>query len=203
MRHGDVWRGLDLLARNHGLTASGLAKLAGLDATAFNKSKRSPEDGRPRWPSTESLSRVLDAVGVDLVEFAELVAGRRKPSLPHCLHTDPELGRFVDPAKRALVQSRETVEIVNADAACLVEVASDEFAPNYQTGDRLIVSSTASLAPGARVMIRRKAGDVEVQTLVSRTPSRFELRPLSGAGRTQSVSADDIDWIVRILWVSQ
>ena len=67
MQHGDIWRGIDLLARNHGLSTSGLAKLAGLDATAFNKSQRLPKDGRPRWPSTESISRALDAVGVALI----------------------------------------------------------------------------------------------------------------------------------------
>ncbi|MEL6861954.1 MAG: helix-turn-helix transcriptional regulator, partial [Pseudomonadota bacterium] len=53
MQHGDIWRGLDELAARSGLSTSGLARLAGLDATAFNKSKRQSKDGRLRWPTTE------------------------------------------------------------------------------------------------------------------------------------------------------
>ena len=62
MQHGDIWRGVDRLAHKHGMSPSRLAKLAGLDATAFNKSKRVSKTGRLRWPSTESLARALAAV---------------------------------------------------------------------------------------------------------------------------------------------
>ena len=48
-----VWAAIDALAERYSLSASGLAKRAGLDSTAFNKSKRLSADGRPRWPSTE------------------------------------------------------------------------------------------------------------------------------------------------------
>ena len=61
MRHEDVWRALDALAAEHGLSASGLARKAGLDPTAFNPSKRIGADGRARWPSTESVAKVLTA----------------------------------------------------------------------------------------------------------------------------------------------
>ena len=47
-------------------SASGLAKRAGLDPTSFNKSKRVTGEGRPRWPSTESLAKVLEATGASL-----------------------------------------------------------------------------------------------------------------------------------------
>ena len=75
LKHQDIWRAIDLLAESHGLSASGLAKLAGLDPTSFNPSKRSTPDGRPRWPSTESLARALEAVGAGFDDFAAL-AGR-------------------------------------------------------------------------------------------------------------------------------
>ena len=61
MRHDDIWRALDALAAEHGLSASGLARKAGLDPTAFNPSKRIGADGRARWPSTESVAKVLNA----------------------------------------------------------------------------------------------------------------------------------------------
>ena len=75
MKHEDVWRALDTLAAEHGLSASGLARKAGLDATTFNRSKRRMGDGRARWPSTESLSKVLNATGASLESFTALVGG--------------------------------------------------------------------------------------------------------------------------------
>ncbi len=65
----------------HGLSPSGLAKLAGLDPTTFNKSKRAA-GGKLRWPSTESVAKALKAVGASLDEFVALVeperVGRRR-----------------------------------------------------------------------------------------------------------------------------
>ena len=75
MTHEDIWRALDALAAEHGLSASGLARKAGLDATAFNPSKRVGADGRARWPSTESVAKVLAATGAGFSEFAALVTG--------------------------------------------------------------------------------------------------------------------------------
>ena len=69
MKHEDIWRALDTLAAENGLSASGLAKRSGLDATTFNPSKRRMPDGRARWPSTESLAKVLDATGASLEAF--------------------------------------------------------------------------------------------------------------------------------------
>jgi phage repressor protein C with HTH and peptisase S24 domain len=74
--HEELWRGIDTLAAEKGLSPSGLAKAAGLDPTSFNRSKRCTATG-PRWPGTESLSRVLAATGTSLESFAVLVAGAR------------------------------------------------------------------------------------------------------------------------------
>ena len=40
LTHGKIWTAIDALARRYGLSPSGLANRAGLDATAFNPSKR-------------------------------------------------------------------------------------------------------------------------------------------------------------------
>src|ERR1700743_1944834 len=77
MKHEDVWRAIDTLAAENGLSAAGLAKAAGLDATTFNPSKRRMPDGRARWPSTESVAKVLDATGASLEAFTSLVSGAR------------------------------------------------------------------------------------------------------------------------------
>ncbi len=73
LSHSAIWDAIDSLASRHGFTPSGLAKLAGLDPTAFNRSKRISRDGRERWPSTESIAKLLDATGESFDAF--LAAG--------------------------------------------------------------------------------------------------------------------------------
>ena len=71
LTHAQIWTALDRLAARAGLSASGLAKKAGLDPTTFNKSKRITPDGR--------AALALDRVG-------RQVARRRpaSPSTPSC-----------------------------------------------------------------------------------------------------------------------
>ena len=78
--HQKVWNAIDAIAWNATLSPSGLAKAAGLDATAFNPSKRVGAGGRQRWPSVETIQKILDATGATWFEFARLVGtGSPKP----------------------------------------------------------------------------------------------------------------------------
>ena len=72
MTHSDVWRAIDLLAAQNGLSISELARQAGLDRTACAKSKRR-RYGRPRWPSTENLSRIPQATDPNMSQFSALL----------------------------------------------------------------------------------------------------------------------------------
>src|SRR5256714_3868874 len=76
LTHSDIWNAVDRLAARAGLSASGLAKKAGLDPTTFNKSKRITPEGRPRWPSTESVAKSLDATGLTVDTFVSLITDR-------------------------------------------------------------------------------------------------------------------------------
>ena len=75
--HKQVWNAIDTIAERYGFSASGLARKAGLDPTSFNPSKRNGPDGRPRWPTMESIDRVLNASGATLEEFTDLLTGRK------------------------------------------------------------------------------------------------------------------------------
>ncbi|CAG4923201.1 unnamed protein product [Acidocella sp. C78] len=75
MQHDDIWRAIDALAAQRGLSASALARSAGLDPTSFNPSKRRAPDGRLRWPSTESIAKILAASQTGFETFAALAAG--------------------------------------------------------------------------------------------------------------------------------
>ncbi|GBQ89525.1 hypothetical protein AA23498_0643 [Acetobacter nitrogenifigens DSM 23921 = NBRC 105050] len=65
------WELLDLAAAECGLSVSGLAKAAGLDATALNPSKRFAPDGRRRWLRMDTVFRLLDIAEISLARFAE------------------------------------------------------------------------------------------------------------------------------------
>ena len=74
LSHKQIWSAIDALAARYGHSPSGLARSAGLDPTTFNKSKRLGPQGRLRWPSTESLAKILQVTGASLDDFVSLVA---------------------------------------------------------------------------------------------------------------------------------
>jgi hypothetical protein len=94
--HQKVWNAIDAIAWNARLTPSGLAKAAGLDVTAFNPSKRVGPGGRQRWPSVETVQKVLDATGTTWFAFARLM----EESTANASHVQ---GRFPD--RQALTAS--------------------------------------------------------------------------------------------------
>ena len=73
MQYEQVWDAVDKLAKLHGLSPSGLAKKAGLDATTFNKSKRTRNNGKQRWPSLDSINKILEACNISFEQFYQLI----------------------------------------------------------------------------------------------------------------------------------
>ena len=73
MTHDELWGGICNLAAEFNMSCSGLARAADLDPTIFNYSKRFTKYGQNRWLSTYTLSRILDATGITLAEFATLL----------------------------------------------------------------------------------------------------------------------------------
>ena len=205
MQHGDIWRGLDLLAEQNGLTISGLAKLAGLDATAFNKSKRVAKDGRHRWPSTESIARALEAVQVDMGEFAALVMGSYRHSIPIL---DLQQASVSDAFEggRPVLQHWERIRFSRSvgDARLFaIELTGAEGTPIYRAGERIIASSSAEVRNGDRVLAQLTCGKLILARLKRQTANRIELTSFSYRERSVSYKSAEIAWIARILWVSQ
>ena len=107
LSHERVWAAIDALAARNSLSASGLAKRAGLDSTAFNKSKRASSDGRPRWPSTESLAKIIEATGSSVDEFMRLLGetaaaprkrAPRRAAVPLVGNAQAGAGGYIDDA---------------------------------------------------------------------------------------------------------
>jgi phage repressor protein C with HTH and peptisase S24 domain len=213
MKHDDIWRALDTLAAEHGMSASGLAKRSGLDATTFNPSKRRMPDGRARWPSTESLAKVLDATGASLETFTALVTGsQRAVSTVRPPRRIPLLGLaqagqdgFFDDAGFPVGGSWDEVGLpeVGDPHAYALEIAGDSMEPVFRDGDMVVVSPLAPIRRGDRVVAKTMAGEVMAKQLARRSAKRVELKSLNPAHRDRSFDLAEIAWLHRIIWASQ
>jgi phage repressor protein C with HTH and peptisase S24 domain len=211
LSHARIWAAIDQLAARHDLSASALAKRAGLDPTTFNPSKRKAVDGRQRWPSTESIAKVLDATGTDVAAFFGYVAApageregpfRRVPLLGLA---QAGAGGFFDDGGFPVGQGWEEVTLPNGhdDGAYALEVTGDSMMPLYRDGDIIIVSPNAPVRPGDRVVVKTRAGEVMAKVLQRKGPRGIELLSLNPDHPSRSLQADEVDWVARITWASQ
>lgn len=213
MKHEDIWRALDTLAAENGLSVSGLARASGLDATTFNPSKRCMPDGRARWPSTESLAKVLNATGASLEAFTALVTGARALSghrttvqrrIPLIGFAQAGNNGFFDDGGYPVGGSWDEVslpEIGDMNAYAL-EIAGDSMDPVFRDGDMVIVSPAAPIRRGDRVVVRTTSGQVMAKQLSRRSARRVELKSLNPDHRDYSFDLKEVAWIHRIVWAS-
>jgi phage repressor protein C with HTH and peptisase S24 domain len=207
LSHAKLWQALDGLAEREGLTASGLARRAGLDATSFNRSKRLGPGQRPRWPSTESLTRVLEATGTSLAEFAELArdAGERPRTLPLLGLAQAGQDGFFDEAGLPSGEGWDQTELPRAkDTLFSLRISGDSMVPLYRDGDRVIVDRDASdVRRGDRVVVRTIGGETLAKEIASLSARSITLASINPAYPPRTLARREIAWISRIQWVSQ
>jgi len=219
MRHDDIWRALDTLAAEHGLSPSGLARRAGLDPTAFNISKRRMPDGRARWPSMETLAKVLDATGTKLDQFTALVNGARTIARGGLAEGEPAPRRmvpligltqagsngFFDDGGYPIGGGWDEVSLpeIGDPNAYALEISGDSMAPVFRDGDLIIVSPAAAIRRGDRVVVRTMTGQVMAKQLVRQSARRIELKSLNPSHPDHSFDLSAVAWMHRIIWASQ
>lgn len=219
LSHDKIWTAIDRLAESRQMTASGLARRAGLDPTAFNKSKRLGPDGRMRWPSTESIAKVLEATGASLDQFMDLIRSDDAPGLPAGsfppqVASIPLLGfaqagagGFFDDAGFPAGQGWDLVDFPASPAqkanVYALEVQGDSMMPLYRDGDMLIVEPGAQVRRGDRVVVKTKEGEVMAKVLSRQTARAIELLSLNPDHPTRQLDMRDVEWIARIIWASQ
>lgn len=210
LSHRALWDGIDALAQRHGLSVSALAKVAGLDATAFNVSKRVSKDGRERWPSTESISKVLDATGETMDSF--LAGGTflhhdssRFQTVPLLGLAQAGAGGFFDSAGFPAGQGWDEVSLPSPGDPGIyaLEIQGDSMEPLYREGDRVVVSPTEQVRRGDRVVVKTREGEVMAKILFRQTANQIELHSLNPAYGPRIINSKDIEWIARIIWASQ
>ncbi|WP_043342010.1 S24 family peptidase [Belnapia moabensis] len=214
MTHEEIWRALDALAAENGLSASGLARKAGLDATAFNPSKRIGADGRARWPSTESLAKVLAATGTGMADFASLVTGmvalpRARGALGRRI---PLIGLaqaggegYFDDGGFPVGGGWDEIGLpdIGDPHAYALEISGESMEPVFRDGDMVIVSPGAPIRRGDRVVVRTQKGEVMAKELKRQSARRVDLRSLNPAHPDYTFDLAELNWMHRIVWSSQ
>jgi len=208
LTHPQIWRAIDALAARNSLSPSGLAKLAGLDPTTFNKSKRGADDGKPRWPSTESLAKVLAATGTRLSDFVALVSdsgAARTRMVPLIgMAQAGAAGAFDDAGFPAGSGWEEIAFPEITDENCYaLEIAGESMLPVYRDGDRILVSPWATARRGDRVVVKTQAGEVMAKLLGRMSAQRIELKSFNLAFEGRGFALSEIAFIHRIIWASQ
>lgn len=211
LTHKAIWAAIDGLAERYGLTASGLARRAGLDPTTFNRSKRVSRDGKQRWPSTESISKVIDATGATVAEFMGLLTNTAGG--PQHSHKIPLIGLaqagsagYFDDAGFPVGEGWEKIpfpDLGDANAYAL-EISGDSMLPVYRDGDIVIVSPAQNNpSRGDRVIAKTVEGEVMCKILTRKTLTRIELSSFNPAHPERAFEVQEIAWMHRIVWASQ
>jgi phage repressor protein C with HTH and peptisase S24 domain len=208
LSHNHIWAAIDALANRLNTTPSGLARLAGLDPTSFNKSKRVSPDSpsRPRWPSTESLAKLLEATGIKFSEFALLAEGRDAGhGIPLIGFAQAGNAGFFDDSGFPLGQGWDEITFPSVNTGLYaLEISGDSMLPLYRDGDRILVDPHGQdLRKGDRVVAKTTEGEVMAKELVRFSARQVELRCLNPDFPDRTLDWLEVAWIARIVWASQ
>ena len=216
IKHDQLWRAMDRFADHYGLTTSGLAKAAGLDPTSFNPSKRTTKEGKKRWPNSESIAKVLEATGGTMVEFVsylqDVPGAVLSQDIPY-LTLEEAIGSVEKEGEESLFDDhgypvRDNWDFivypdVNDAHAFGLEITDDSLSPVYRSGTILVTSPNASIRRNDRVLLCMETGEIIVRELVRQTAHRMDIVSILGDRDVETIMADQVSWVSRIVWASQ
>jgi len=215
LTHSQIWSAIDALADRHNISTSGLARKSGLDPTSFNPSKRLTQERRERWPSTESIAKILKATETSVADFMVLVEKQNggepdeytqiTKTLPLIGLAQAGTGGFFDDGGFPVGQGWEQITPPTSisDTAYALEVSGDSMLPLYRAGDIIIVDPAAKIHKGDRVVAKTIEGEVFAKILEKNSSSGIILKSVNQDYGTQSFAPNELEWIARILWASQ
>lgn len=204
--HSDIWNALDRLALHMSTSPSGLAKQAGLDPTTFNKSKRQ-SGSKQRWPSTESLSKVLAVVEMSFEDFARLAGGmpHRGPAIPFTEFVQAEMEALFDSFGAPQGGAWDDVRVpgVQSGGVYALQIAGDSMSPALRPGDKILVAPREAIGNGDRIVVKTIDGDIMVRELFRQSDDQIELISLNPAYDDLILDKKNVQWMAKIVWVSQ
>ena len=221
--HDQIWAAIDHLAKDRGYSASGLARQAGLDPTSFNRSKRTSPSGKPRWPSTESIAKILAVTACPMGQFLALGGidvttgantAPRKDNAPGLYVVDLATlsgGRNPMAARDggAKTDGKAASPLLTAaaahhDAACFAtHIDNNRFAPLFRKGTDLLMDSKTKPATGDRVLFFSRRDGLGAGIIMNTKPDGWDISRPGGARDNDFLSTADIAWMARIILATQ
>lgn len=220
LTHAQIWAAIDALAIDHNMSASGLARKSGLDPTTFNPSKRFTAAGRERWPSTESIAKILKCTNTNVDDFMSLLVDQpvtvniddvnyrdiiSQKGIPLIGSAQAGEGGFFDDSGFPVGHGWETINfsIPENDTAYALRVSGDSMLPLYRDGDVLVVDPTTSIHKGDRVVAKTRDGEIFAKILAKRSSRELEFKSANPEHPDLTFAPEQLDWIARIIWASQ
>lgn len=221
LTHDQIWSAIDRLAKQFQMSASGLARNSGLDPTTFNPSKRFTASGRERWPSTESIAKILKATSTSVSDFMMLVETQKianhapaygdyhqtsaRNGVPIIGFAQAGVGGFFDDAGFPVGQGWDEVIPPSSasESAYALKVSGDSMLPLYREGDVIIVDPIAQVRKGDRVVVKTQEGEVLAKTLERKNYELVELQSLNPEHKNLIFQLTELEWVARIVWASQ
>ena len=150
---------------------------------------------------------VLDVVGMSLAEFAELAEGddRRAPTIPLLGMAQAGADGFFDDAGLPTGEGWDQTDLpLPRPSLFSLQISGDSMAPLYRQGDRVLVDrDRTDVRKGDRVVVRTATGETMAKEITSLTARSVTLASINPAYEPRIIPRKDIDWMARILWVSQ
>ncbi len=203
MKYETIWNAVDNLARSLKLTTSGLAKKAGLDSTTFNKCKRIRPDGKLRWPSLDSINKVLEYCNISFDEFYKYGEGEK------CVPTIPfaSLSRNFSPQSDENAPDTSDWENIpfplGANNTYALEIDTTDYEPVYKQNTLILLLKNSEIRKGDKIGVFLKSGEIMLAEFVRRKPDCIVIQSLKNVWLETSVNIADIAYVNRICWISQ
>ena len=75
--------------------------------------------------------------------------------------------------------------------------------PLYREGDIIIVSPSAQIRKGDRIVVGTTGGEVMAKTLKKRSAKGIELSSLNPDHPDRVIPSSDVAWMARVMWARQ
>ncbi|MCT4574808.1 MAG: helix-turn-helix transcriptional regulator [Alphaproteobacteria bacterium] len=201
--HKKIWCAIDKIAKDANLSPSGLAKKAGLDPTSFNKSKRVGNGGKLRWPSTESLYKILKVLNKDLSYFSSLAEPNSFSDINIIANINGNNSGFYE---NDTDNEWEKIAFPRSfpNGTIAIRVKGYDLEPIYRKNDILIISKNEkALTEDERVAIKTKDNKIIIKAFVEQNKSKITVKSICDKENLEHLDKSNIDWIGKIKWVSQ
>ncbi|MGH6782113.1 MAG: S24 family peptidase, partial [Sphingomonadaceae bacterium] len=92
---------------------------------------------------------------------------------------------------------------VSDEKAYALEIAGSSMLPLYREGDIVIVSPTAAVRRGDRVVVKTTEGEMLAKQLRRETAKSVELASLNPEHPDRVLALSEIAFMARVIWASQ